>query len=88
MRGVTETAPLVRRQVRIDQGSWPGPGEILVGRLVAAKLGCKPEDLRIGDEILFENRAWEISGRFEAAGSALESEIWCRLSDLQQALKR
>jgi len=88
VRGVTQTAPLVRRQVRIVEGTWPQPGEVLVGRLAAAKLGCRPDDLRIGDEIVFENRTWRVSGRFAAGGSALESEIWCRLADFQQALKR
>ena len=88
VRGVTDSAPLVRRQARIVEGTWPGPGEILVGRLAAAKLGCKPQDLQIGNEIVFENRTWRISGRFAAGGSALESEIWCRLAEFQQVLKR
>ncbi len=88
VRGVTQTVPLVRRQVRMVKGTWPGPGEILVGRLVAAKLGCRPEELQTGKEIVFENRKWRISGQFAAAGSALESEIWCGLADFQQTLKR
>jgi len=88
VRGVTQTAPLVRRRVRILEGSWPGPGEILVGRLAATKLGCRPEELQLGNEVAFENRNWRIAGRFAAGGSAFESEIWCRLADLQQALKR
>jgi putative ABC transport system permease protein len=36
----------------------------------------------------FEGRDWRISGTFTAGGSAFESELWCRLDDLQQALKR
>jgi ABC-type antimicrobial peptide transport system permease subunit len=88
VRGVTTSVPLVRRGMRITEGRWPGPGEVLVGRLVAAKLGFRPADLAIGEEIVFENRAWRISGRFQAGGAAFESEIWCRLADFQQALKR
>lgn len=88
VRGVTTAAPLVRRSVRITDGTWPGPGEVIVGKLVAAKLGCDPTDLSIGEEVTFERRTWRISGRFSAAGAAYESEIWCRLSDFQQALKR
>ena len=42
VRGVTPAAPLLRRQVQLVEGNWPGPGEVLVGRLVAAKLGCDP----------------------------------------------
>jgi len=88
VRGVTRTAPLVRRQVRLLEGHWPGAGEVLVGRLAAAKLGIQPERLSIDQQLQFEGRMWRISGQFQAGGSALESEIWCRLPDFQQALKR
>jgi ABC-type lipoprotein release transport system permease subunit len=88
VRGVTTTATLVRRQVRIVEGNWPGPGEILAGRLAAAKLGVDPGQLAIGQQIQFEGRAWRVSGQFTAGGSTFESELWCRLPDLQQALKR
>jgi putative ABC transport system permease protein len=88
VRGVTTTAPLVRRGVRLTEGAWPGPGEVMIGKLVAAKLGCEPHELAIGESIELENRQWRISGRFAAGGAAYESEIWCRLPDLQQALKR
>lgn len=88
VRGVSTTAPLVRRQVRIVAGAWPGAGEVLVGRLAATKLGLDPERLVIGRQVTFEGRTWRISGQFAAGGSALESELWCRLADFQQALKR
>lgn len=88
IRGVTTTAPLVRRNVRLIEGHWPGPDEVMIGQLVAAKVGCRPEDLALGKEIVIEKRKWMISGRFSAGGSAFDSEIWCRLSDFQQALKR
>jgi putative ABC transport system permease protein len=60
----------------------------MVGRLVAAKLGCEPTQLAVGKEPAFEGKKWRVSGRFVAGGSALESEIWCPLGDFQQALKR
>lgn len=88
VRGITTTAPLVRRNVRLIEGNWPGPGEVIVGQLAPAKLGCAPEELAIGQTVFFEKRNWKISGQFVAGGSALESEIWCRLPDFQQALKR
>ena len=88
VRGVTTTAALVRRQVRIVEGKWPGPDEILAGRLAAAKLGVDPLQLAIGQQVQFEGRTWRVSGQFTAGGSAFESELWCRLPDLQQALKR
>jgi ABC-type lipoprotein release transport system permease subunit len=88
VRGVTTNAALVRRQVRIVEGHWPGPGEILAGRLAAAKLGVDPRRLAPGEQVTFEGRDWTICGRFEAGGAAFESELWCRLPDFQQALKR
>lgn len=88
VRGVTSATPLVRRSVRLTEGRWPGPGEALAGKLVAAKLGCDESDLAIGKTVEFEKRTWTISGRFQAGGSAFESEVWTRLPDFQQALKR
>ncbi len=88
VRGVTPQAALVRRSVRITQGAWPGDGEILIGNLVSAKLGIPLAELAIGKELDFENKRWRVSGHFQADGSAFESEIWCRLSDFQQTLKR
>lgn len=88
VRGVTLTAPLVRRQFQLIEGAWPAAGEAIVGRLTAAKLGCDPAELVIGRTVRIEGRSWKISGRFAAAGAAFESEIWCLVDDLQQAMKR
>ncbi len=88
VRGVTLAAPLVRRSVKLIEGNWPGDGEVMVGRLVAAKLGSKNESMSTGKVIEFEGRTWTISGRFAAGGAAYESEIWCRLADFQTATKR
>lgn len=88
VRGVTSQAPIVRPQVQIMEGNWPQPGEVMIGTLAAAKLGVPATALGVGDSVTIEKKKWRISGRFAAAGTALESEIWCRLEDLQQALKR
>ena len=88
VRGVTNVAPLVRRTVRLVEGHWPGPGEIIVGRLAAAKLGFDSRDLAIGKSLRFENQSWDIVGEFSAGGAAYESEIWCNLSDFQTATQR
>ena len=88
VRGVTETAPLVRGRVQVIEGAWPKPGEALVGRLAATKLGLADEELRVGGAVTFEGRTWRISGRFAAGGAAAEAEIWCLLDDLQYALRR
>ena len=39
VRGVTQSALLVRRQVDIIRGDWPSSGQVMVGRMVATKLG-------------------------------------------------
>lgn len=88
VRGVTLAAPLVRRSIRLIEGEWPREGEVIVGRLAAAKLGSDDASLTVGKSIEFEGRPWRISGRFAAGGAAYESEIWCRLSDFQTVTKR
>lgn len=88
VRGVSPTARLVRRQVQVVEGGWPGPGEVMAGRLAAAKIGCRDADLAVGQSVTFEGRAWKVSGRFAAVGSALESELWVPLEELQAATKR
>lgn len=88
VRGVTPAAPLLRRQVQLVDGQWPAANEVLIGRLAAAKLGCVPERLQVGQTIRFDDQTWKVSGHFSAGGAAFESEIWAPLADLQSALKR
>jgi putative ABC transport system permease protein len=88
VRGVTPSVLLVRGKAQIIAGHWPGSGEVLVGRLAATKLGQNVDALREGKTLSFEGRTWTICGTFAAAGSALESELWCPLDELQQAMKR
>jgi ABC-type lipoprotein release transport system permease subunit len=88
VRGVTPSVLLVRQQIEIVEGDWPGPGEVMVGRLAATKVGAEQNNLGIGQTVRFEGQPWRISGIFSACGSVFESELWCRLDDLQQAMKR
>ena len=88
VRGVTRPALLVRRRVEIEEGNWPDSGEVMLGRLAATKFGATESETRIGESITFEGRSWKISGIFAAGGAAFESEVWCRLDELQQAMKR
>lgn len=88
VRGVKLAAPLVRRSVKLVEGDWPRDGEVIVGRLAAAKLGSSDDEMTVGNSVEFEGQSWKISGRFAAGGAAYESEIWCRLSDFQTATKR
>jgi ABC-type lipoprotein release transport system permease subunit len=85
---------LVRRNAYLLEGQFPRKapsqadyeGEILVGRLAAAKLGLEPEALAVGTKLMIEKKAWKISGQFAAPGTLLEAEIWCPLKDLQTHL--
>lgn len=88
LRGVTRSALLVRRQVQIEEGDWPDTGEVMIGRMAATKFGATQEEAAIGQSIRFEGRSWKISGIFSSGGAAFESEVWCRLDELQQAMKR
>ena len=88
VRGVTNAVIRVHTRFQIDVGQWPQTGEVLVGRLTATKLGLEEGALHVGDQLEFEGRKWRISGVFSAAGGTFESEVWSRLDDLQQALKR
>jgi len=88
VRGVTRTAPLVRRGIRLVEGDWPGAGEVMVGKLAAAKLSTTDEAMAIGKTLEFEGATWTISGQFSAGGAAFESEVWCNLADFQTATKR
>jgi ABC-type antimicrobial peptide transport system permease subunit len=88
VRGVSPAARMVRRQVQVIEGRWPQGGEIMAGRLAASKLGCRAADLGVGQTVTFEGRTWTVSGRFTAVGSALESELWAPLEELQTATKR
>ena len=88
VRGVTRSSLLVRRHVEIEDGDWPQSGEVMIGRMAAAKFGATAQQARIGQFLSFEGRSWRISGVFSAGGAAFESEVWCRLDELQQAMKR
>jgi ABC-type lipoprotein release transport system permease subunit len=88
LRGMTPAVTLVRSSFQLIEGSWPQADEVLVGRLAAAKLGAHESDLALGNTLHFEGKSWRIAGRFSAEGSSLESEIWCRLEDVQNATKR
>ena len=88
VRAVTRSTLLVRRQVEIEEGDWPDTGEVMLGRMAATKFGATETEASIGQSITFEGRSWKISGYFSAGGSAFESEAWCRLDELQQAMKR
>jgi len=88
LRGVLEKALLVHTSVRLLEGTFPGPGEVMVGDLTHRKLGVPKEELAVGQSIRFGDASMRISGRFNAPGTVLESEIWFDRNDLSSLTQR
>ena len=90
VRGVREVALLVHPEVEITAGRFPEVGreEIMVGELVATRLGVGSARLAIGRTLRFDDRDWTIVGRFRAPNTVMDAEIWMPLTDLQVATNR
>jgi putative ABC transport system permease protein len=88
IRGVTPTALEVHREIRLLEGTWPRSGEVLVGALAHHLLEVDPADLQVGGTVRFEDQTFRISGRFDAMGTVMESEIWFDRTDLMALIQR
>jgi hypothetical protein len=88
VRGVTERAFLVHDAITLIEGHLPGPGEVLVGRIVPSQLSLDPEFFRLGKKLRFEGGTFTIAGTFAAPGTTIESELFAPLSDLRSLSRR
>jgi len=88
LRGITPSAFEVHQEVRVIEGRFPQPGEVMVGRLAWHSLGLPREDLLPGKTIRFEGVDHRVSGLFEAPGTVMESEIWLDRNDLMTLVQR
>ncbi|MBD5777993.1 ABC transporter permease [Pelagicoccus sp. NFK12] len=88
LRGVTPSAFEVHREVRIIEGHFPGPGEIIVGRLAYRTLKADTQELAVGQSLEFEGQQLKVVGHFDAPGTVLESEVWLNRSDLMTLTQR
>jgi len=88
LRGVLEGALLVHNAVELETGTFPGPGQVMVGRLAHRKLGVPEEELDPGRTIQFGDAELTVSGIFSAPGTVLESEIWFDRNDLASLTQR
>ncbi len=86
LRGITPSAFEVHEKVRLIEGDFPGSGEVIVGKLAHHVLGV--EELALGQELVFEEQAFEIVGLFEAPGTVMESEVWMDRNDLMSLTQR
>ena len=87
-RGVTPSVFEVHREARLLEGGWPASGEVMVGRLAHHLLGVDAAELAVGKRIVFEGEEFRISGRFDAQGTVMESEIWFNRTDLMTLIQR
>jgi ABC-type antimicrobial peptide transport system permease subunit len=88
VRGVTSRALLTHREITVIEGSFPGPGELMAGRLAWKRFGVGPDVLRPGAEVLMEEIPFTVSGIFAAPGTVMESEVWMYLNDLRTVAQR
>jgi putative ABC transport system permease protein len=85
-RGVSPSAPLLRKSFKIEEGRMmrEGTNEILVGDGVASNY----EDIAVGKTVRWGNANWEIVGRFTDDGGIAESEAWADARLVQQVWNR
>ena len=88
LRGVSPPALWVHREVRILEGHFPRPGEVMVGRLAHYKLETSATQLAIGQTIKFNDAEIKISGIFDAPGTVMEAELWMNVGDLLALTQR
>jgi ABC-type antimicrobial peptide transport system permease subunit len=86
MRGMGPAGPALRPQVRLAEGRWfrPGTAEVVVGHAV----GSGFEGTQVGSLLRFGGRDWLIVGRFDAARTAFDSEIWGDADLMMQSFRR
>jgi putative ABC transport system permease protein len=82
LRGVTPAAIQVHRQVRVVEGRFPGPDEVMVGAGAALAMGVDPASLAVGSSIRIEDQDYRVAGRFVAPGGVLEAELWLPRAEL------
>lgn len=88
VRGVTGSAYPVHDAVTLTEGRLPGPGEVLVGRLLARQMGVDAQHLAVGKTLVLEGATHRISGHFAAPGTAIEAELWTPLEALRGLARR
>lgn len=88
VRGVTDKAYEVHNAVTLVEGRLPGPGEVIVGRLVPRQLGVSEAELDLGARIVLEGAEHTVVGKFVAPGTTIEAELWTPLEPLRGLARR
>lgn len=88
VRGVNPKALLAHPDVAVIDGRFPGPGELMAGRLAWKRFGVAEADLAPGATLKLDTATLTVSGTFAAPGTVLESELWMDLNDLRTLAQR
>lgn len=85
-RGVSPSAPLLRKSFKIDKGKMmrEGTNEIIVGKGVVSNY----ENIDVGKTVRWGNADWVIVGIFSDDGGIAESEAWGDARLVQQVWNR
>ncbi|MGE5359646.1 MAG: ABC transporter permease [Bacteroidales bacterium] len=86
LRGVTASAFVVRRRLRVIEGRpfQEGRNEVIVGRAALAQYA----NLSIGSTLKLGENTWQVVGIFDGGGTVADSEIWCDVRVLAPAYRR
>jgi ABC-type lipoprotein release transport system permease subunit len=86
LRGIGETSPALRPQVKIIEGRLPRPGslEVIAGSSIARRF----HGAGLGESLRFGMRSWQVVGIFDAGNTGFSSEIWADVDQLMQAFRR
>ena len=87
-RGVSHHALWVHQEVRILEGHFPRPGEVMVGRFAHHKLETDASQLALGQTIRFNGADLTVAGIFDAPGTVMEAELWMNVGDLLTLTQR
>jgi putative ABC transport system permease protein len=80
LRGVMPTGIELRDGIRIEEGRWftPGRRQCVVGKSVATRY----PGARIGEKLQFGRAEWEIVGIMSQGNTAVNSEIWADVNQV------
>ncbi len=86
VRGLSPLVLEVRPSVKVVEGRFfsPGLAELVVGTNAAKTY----TGFRVGQTLRFGGGTWTVVGRFDAGGSAFDSELWCDANVLNQTYQR
>jgi putative ABC transport system permease protein len=87
VRGVTESALVLRPEVKLVAGRMPAPGtdEVMIGQRLRGRF----RNVDLGQSFeLKKNRPVKVVGVFESGGSSFESEVWADLETARSSFGR